>query len=128
MDLENPPLKYNKDFTEAIYPYVENSVYIYLFLCLLLVPLIYFKPKISKSLLYLHLLLDLPRNCLPRLIEQGLLNESNMQYLLLGFCVFHFDFWPSFIVSILYVACDSAIMAVVYEIPIDGSFILSFLF
>ena len=72
MDKENPPLDFNKDFAEAMYPYVEWFVYIYLVLCLILVPLVYFKPNMSKSLIYVHFLLDLPRKCLPRIIEHGL--------------------------------------------------------
>ena len=85
----------------------------------------FLKPNISKSLLYFHLLLDLPRKCLPRLIEQGLMSEFNIRHLLLLYGVYHFDFWPSLIASILYLALNSALMAVVYEIPVDGSFILN---
>ena len=42
--------------------------------------------------------------------------------------LFHFDFWPSLIASILYLALNSVLMTVVYEIPADGSFILNSLF
>ena len=65
MDLDEPPIQYNRDFSEAIYPYVEILSYVHFALSIILTLVMFKKPNVSKSFLYVDLLLDLPKRCLP---------------------------------------------------------------
>ena len=47
---------------------------------------------------------------------------------MLAYGLFHFDFWPSLFASILYSIYNAVLLAVVYEIPVDGSYIQNSLF
>ena len=61
MDLEKPPIEYNREFSEAIYPYVECLTYMHCALNITLMLLMFKKPNVSKSFIYVDLLLDLPK-------------------------------------------------------------------
>ena len=65
MDLDEPPIKYNRDFSEAAYPYVEIISYIHFALSMILTLLMFKYPNVTKSFLYVDLLFDAFKRCLP---------------------------------------------------------------
>ena len=93
---------------------------------IILVFVMYKKPSISKTFLFFDLLFDLPKRCLPQLISQEFLWNLITTKVLWHFTLYHFSFWPSFITSILYVSLNAVLMAVVYELPMEENFIISY--
>ena len=85
----------------------------------------YKKPQISKSLLYLDLGTDIFKRCLPFLASIDVLRFVVTTKIVWSFTLYHFNFWPGFIISILYLALGTALETVVYELPVDVNLFIS---
>ena len=101
---------------------MELHNYLHLILRIICTVVMFKRPNICKSFLYLDLTLDIPRKFLPRLFGQDVLWYYINTRLLWCFTVYHFSFWPNFLFSVFYIIVNTAIMGVIYSLPADGTF------
>ena len=87
----------------------------------------YKKPQISKSLIYLDLGSDIFKRGLPYLNSINLVRFFVATKVVWSFSLYHFNFWPGFIISILYFVLSTVLETVVYELPVDVNLFMSFL-